>query len=188
MIKRFDIGAIRFAISFNTVITVFGVNSYLGNGTHILMWDFDDTTLEDVRQALRKVQARYCLSDAHIFETKEGQNYCAYCFTSVDWQRAIEILAATDHVDMKYLKWSVFRGRFTLRVSPKLGRESHKICKLEGYQLPDVTIDDLKSWVMYETVGGKDYWRNQKKNMQLWLTRLTFRLRQRLTLLLLGIG
>jgi len=170
------------------VITVFGVNSYLGESKHILMWDFDDALLEDVKQALQKVQARYCLSEVHIFETKKGQNYCAYCFTSVDWQRAIEILAATDLVDLKYLKWSVFRGRFTLRVSPKLGRQSCKIYALEGFRLPDATVDDLRSWVMYETVGGKAYWQNQKKNMQLWLTRLIFRLKQHLTLRHLGIG
>jgi len=178
MIKRFDIGAIRFTWSIATVVRTVGVNSYLEDGRHILMWDFDDIPLEDVKQALRIVQCRYFLSDIHIFETREGENYCAYCFTAVDWRRAVEILASTNFADMKYLKWCLFRGRFTLRVAPKMGRQSHKITTLEGYQLPDVTVDDLKSWVIYETMGGKEYWTRQTKKWQLWLTHLTFRLNQ----------
>jgi len=89
-------------------------------------------------------------------------------FTTVDWQRAVEILAATKGIDMKYLKWSLFRGRFTLRVSEKMGRISHKVATCPGLQLPDVEIKDLKSWVIYETVGGGEWWRVQIKNMLNW--------------------
>jgi len=169
MIWRLDIGSIRFALYVNTVIKVIGVNSYLDDGRHILMWDFDDVELEDVKRALRKVQARYFLSDIHIMETKRNSSYCAYCFTAVDWQRAIEIVAATDHVDMKYLKWSVYRGRFTLRVSPKFDRQSRKICTLEGFQLPDCGVKHLRSWTIYETVGGREHWQKLKKDMLDWL-------------------
>jgi len=172
MIKRIDIGALRFTWSLNIVIKVIGVNSTLKDGSHILMWDFDYTDLEDIKQALRKVQTRYFLSDIHIFQTAPIDGYHAYCFTAVDWRRAIEILAATDGVDMKYLKWSVYRGRFTLRVSEKFGRYDFAVATLDGYQLPDCDRDDLRSWVLYETVGGKEWSKRRWTSMQRWLTRL----------------
>jgi len=168
MIKRINIASLRFTFSFSSIIKVTGVNSYIGEHEHILMWDFDDISLPQVRGALRKVQTRYFLSDIHIAKTKDDGGYHAYCFTTVDWQRAIEILAATSHVDMKYLKWSVFRGRFTLRVSEKLGRIPYKVATLPGYQLPDVTIRDLRNWVVYETVGGNEWWHVQMRNMLNW--------------------
>jgi len=183
MIKRLDVGGLRFTFSFSSVIKVTGVNSYIGKSLHFLMWDFDHTKLSKVKDALRKVQARYFLSDIHIAKTKEDGGYHAFCFTAVDWQRAIEIVAATSGVDMKYLKWSMFRGRFTLRVSEKMGRIPYKVATLEGYQLPDVTIKDLKSWVIYETVGGGEWWHVQMKNMQNWCQRLICRLKLRLLMI-----
>jgi len=172
MIKRFDIGSLRFTFSFSPVIKVVGVNSYVGDGMHILMWDFDHIQFADVRDALKVVQTRYFLSDIHIAKTKDDGGYHAFCFTSVDWQRAVEILAATAHVDMKYLKWSVFRGRFTLRVSEKMGRIPHKVATLPGLELPDATVRDLKSWVIYETVGGGEWWHAQMKNTLNWCRHL----------------
>jgi len=180
MIKRIDIGAMRFTWSVATVIKIVGVNSYLDGGSHILMWDFDDVPLEDIKHSLRIVQNRYFLSDIYILETKENENYCAYCFTATDWRTAVEILAATNYLDMKYLKWCLFRSRFTLRVSPKLDRVSHCVYVLTGFQLPDASVADLKSWVIYETMGGKEYWIRLMRKWQNWLIHLTCRLKQRL--------
>jgi len=173
MIKRLNIGSLRFTFSFSSIIKVIGVNSYIGNEGHILMWDFDYVPLSDVKVALRKVQARYSLSDIHIAKTKPDGGYHAYCFTVVDWQRAIEIMAATPLIDMKYLKWSMFRGRFTLRVSEKMKRIPYKVATLEGYQLPDAKIKDLKNWVIYETVGGGEWWHAQMMSMLNWCLRWT---------------
>lgn len=178
MIKRFDIGSLRFTFSFSPVIKVVGVNSYIGDDMHILMWDFDHIPFADVRDALRMVQQRYILSDIHIARTKDDGSYHAYCFTTVDWRRAVEILAATPCLDMKYLKWCLFRGRFTLRVGEKMGRISHKVATLEGYCLPDVSIKDLKSWVIYETIGRREYWIRLMKRWQNWLIRLIYLLRR----------
>ena len=178
MIKRVDIGTLRFTFSFSPVITVTGVNSYVGKKKHILMWDFDKCALYKVKRSLKAVQVRYFLSDIYIAKTKPDGGYHAYCFSIRDWQKAIEIIAATRYVDMKYLKWSVFRGRFTLRVSEKLGRlPKFKAC-LEGLPSADVTIKDLKSWVVYETVGGNEWWHVQMKNMQNWLAPLTCQLKR----------
>ncbi|GAH46862.1 unnamed protein product [marine sediment metagenome] len=121
MIKRIDIGSLRFTFSFSPVFTVTGVNSYVGDNLHILMWDFDDVTLEQVKDALKVVQTRYLLSDIHIAKTRETGGYHGFCFTTHEWRRTVEILAATNHIDMKYLKWCLFRGRLTLRLTSKSG-------------------------------------------------------------------
>jgi len=77
-----------------------------------------------------------------------------WCFTRVPWQRAVEIVAATPHVDWGFFRYSVWRYHFTLRTSPKNGRDSRVVAKLEGYEPPTAKISDLKYWVEYETRKG----------------------------------
>lgn len=152
MIKRITIGDVRITFTIARITKVIGVNSQLGDGRHILMWDFDDTNLEVVKSALRVVQTRYLLSDIHILETKEHTNYIAYCFTALSWCRIVEIIAQTDLVDWNFFKYGVYRGRFTLRVTAKGGRIPKLVAKLEGYELPNCIVPDLLSWVRYETL------------------------------------
>jgi len=151
MIKRLTIGDLRFTFSCARITKVIGVNSELANGNHILMWDFDDVSLEAVRRSLMKIQARYFLSEIVILETKKDSSYNAWCFTAVPWQRAVEIVAATEGVDWGFFRYSVWRYHFTLRTSPKNGRDSKVVARLEGYEHPTARIEDLKYWVEYET-------------------------------------
>lgn len=152
MIKRITIGDIRVTFTIAHIGKVIGVNSWLNDGNHILMWDFDDTSLDIVKQALKVVQSRYLLSDIYVLETKEKTNYNAYCFSSCCWRRAVEIVAQTEHVCWSYFKMSVIREHLTLRVTPKQGRTPKLVAVLEGFVLPDCTPEDLKSWVRYETL------------------------------------
>lgn len=154
MIKRFNIGQVRFTFTCAKVTKVVGVNSELGEGKHILMWDFDNVSLDEVVKELRAVQADCILPDIHILVTKEPTNYIAYCFARTDWRVAVYIIAATRLVDWNFFKYGVYRGRFTLRVSPKQGRAIKHKLTLKGYRPPDCTIKDLKSWVRYETLAG----------------------------------
>lgn len=153
MILKTTIKGIRFTFSVARVTKVIGVNSNLDDGTHILMWDFDDVELDRVREALKTVQTRYMLSDILILRTKEPNNYIAYCFSSQLWRRAIEIVASTLYVDWQFLRFGVYRGHFTLRVTPKNGRVPKLIEILEGYSNSDVSPQDLSSWVKYETLS-----------------------------------
>jgi len=132
-----------------------GVNSFVDEYHHILMWDFDDVPLEIVRRSLKIVQHRYMLSDIHILRTKEPDNYIAYCFTSCEWRMAVEIIAQTQYVDWQFFRFGVYRGHFTLRVTPKGDRHIKLVERLEGLSLPDVKPSDLKSWVRYETLSWR---------------------------------
>ena len=155
MIKRITIGDLRLTFTIARITKVIGVNSKLDDGRHILMWDFDDTNLEEVKDALRKIQTRYFLSDIYILETRLRTNFISYCFTACDWRRAVEIIASTQKVDWNFLKYGVYRGHFTLRVSPKNGRIPRKVVTLLGYELPTCSVEELKSWVRYETLKGE---------------------------------
>ncbi len=154
-----------------------GVNSELDSGNHILMWDFDNIPLDEVKESLGVVQSRYMLSDIHIARTKEPEpevleynsregdatvktpatygNYVAYCFSSQVWRTACEIVAQTPNVDWQFFRFGVYRGHFTLRVTPKGDREIKFADRLEGYSLPDCKPPDLNSWVKYETLNWR---------------------------------
>lgn len=155
MIKRLTIGEYRITLTFARIAKVIGVNSNLEDGSHILMWDFDDVSLGNLKDALSMVQHRYFLPDILILETKKDMNYIAYCFSAEEWRRAVEIIASTPFVDWQFFRFGVYRGHFTLRVTPKGERGIKKIAKLEGLRLPDCTPEDLKSWVKYETLSWR---------------------------------
>lgn len=155
MIKRLTIGHHRLTFTFARIAKVIGVNSNFDEDNHILMWDFDDVSLEDVKEALKLVQTRYFLSDIHILETKPNTNFIAYCFSVEEWRRVVEIIASTPNVDLQFLRFGIYRGHFTLRVTPKGDRHIKKVATLEGLRLPDCTPADLKSWVEYETLSWR---------------------------------
>lgn len=152
MIYRLTIGRWKFTFSMAPTTTVVGVNSTLPDGSHILMWDFDETTLGAVITALEATQAIYELPNIYILETKPKTNYIAYCFKKVNWRKAVEIIATTKGVDWPFFKWAVYRGHFTLRVTPKCGRQPKLAWILKSSAKEDCFIYDLKSWVQYETL------------------------------------
>ena len=155
MIKRITIGNRRLTLTYARIAKVTGVNSNLEDGMHVLMWDFDAVTIIEVCMALKTVQTRYSLSDIHVLRTKEPDNYIAYCFSAKDWRTAVEIIAQTPFVDWQFFRFGVYRGHFTLRVTPKGDRHIKGAALLEGYELPNCEPPDLLSWVKYETLSWR---------------------------------
>jgi len=155
MIFRLRIGRWRFTFTFAPVADVIGVNSKLPDGNHILMWDFDDTSLSKVITSLERIQAIYDLPRIYILETRRNKNYIAYCFKRVPWRKAVEIVATTRGVDWGFFKYGIYREHFTLRVSPKCGRYPRLAWILKSELPEDAYITDLKSWVKYETLADQ---------------------------------
>lgn len=154
MILKFRIGQIRITFTIARVINVLGVNSKLQDGNHILMWDFDDVKLDLVISNLRAIQKSFDLPNIYILRTSEPHNYIAYCFKRFPWHKARAIVGMTNDIDENFYKWAVFRRRFTLRVGAKLGRKPQYIGHLGTDVKEDVQIEQLKSWVKYETLDG----------------------------------
>lgn len=155
MILRATIRNRRLTLTYARIAKVIGVNSNLGDGKHVLMWDFDDIELRNVRTALWLVQDTYQLSDIHLLRTKKPHNYIAYCFTALEWRQAVEVIAATRLVDWQFFRFGVYRGHFTLRVTPKGDRGIQFVEILSGETPPNCTPSDLLSWVKYETLSWR---------------------------------
>jgi len=116
------------------------------------MWDFDDTTLNNVVAALLITQRTYNLPTIYIMETKKDKNYIAYCLKEVHWRKAIEIITYTIGVDYNFIKYGIYRNKFTLRVSPKCGRKPKLAYKLFSDMPEEVQLRQLRDWVQYETL------------------------------------
>ncbi len=154
MILKFRIGHIRITFTIAQVVDVLGVNSKLPDGNHILMWDFDNQSLLEVKQALSYVQSEFNLPDIYILMSSKPNNYIAYCFHRLPWKRVRAIVGMTEGIDEAFYKWGVFRKRFTLRVGAKLGVIPHFVGKLDGFIKDQCVVDEMKSWVKYETLDG----------------------------------
>jgi len=147
MIIRIRIGNWRFTLTLYEVTDITGVNSQLKDGNHILMWDFDDIPLWQVKLTLNCIQNDYELPQIRILNTGRPNHYIAYCFKRCSWWDTKRIIAATPYICDDYYKWGVFRKRFTLRVSAKEGRKPKLVAILHSNIPEDVKISELTSWV-----------------------------------------
>lgn len=147
MIIKIRIAHWRFTFTFAPVTDIIGVNSTLPEGDHICMWDFDDTTLHEVIDALNIVKYFYGLSNIYIFSTGKLFHYIAYCFKAFAWRDSVRIVASTNHVDPNFFKYGVYREHWTLRVTPKEGRKPKLVKILHSTIQEDVKISELNSWV-----------------------------------------
>lgn len=165
MIKRLTIRDIRFTFTVARIVKVGGFNSLLIDGNHILMFDFDDTTLEKVEAALKKVQDKYNLPTIYILETKRDTNFIAYCFKRTKWKQVVTIISEVEGIDWNFFKYGVYRDKFTLRVTDKGHGLPHLVKRLISYFPEDAKVEDLATWVNYETLKDKDkWWKEFKKN------------------------
>lgn len=143
----------RVTFTLARVEPIVGVNSLMRDEKHILLWDFDDKTLDEVRYSLRVVQQRFALPDIMIYKTRADEsNYHAYCLKLCSWIEAVRIIVDTELVDWGFVKWGIMRGYFTLRVSPKGGCVPYFVVMLPSRQPDDVTWHDFISFAFYETV------------------------------------
>jgi len=154
MIWRWRIGPVRITFTIAPVTDVVGVNSRVEGDLHIPMWDFDKVPLDRVRFFLRHVQGFYMLPKIYILRSSPGDHYIAYCFKKLPWRQVVAIVASTPDVDWNFFKYGVYRGHFTLRVSPKNGHTPRLVEVLHSDQPEDVAVEDLVSWTRYETLRG----------------------------------
>lgn len=156
MIFKLRFGKWRLTVTLAPIIDVIGVNSSLPDGHHILMWDFDNVPLKKVKDALLVQQLMHVLPRIRILETQPSKNYIAYCLTRCTLNKAIEIISSTQFICFNFLKWGVFRKRFTLRISHKHGKRPRLVHVMESDIVEDVSISELRSFVKYETLTGED--------------------------------
>lgn len=135
---RLDIKGWRFYIALTYSQRVRGIHSLQKSGKHILMWDFDNKAEDDVRLALLQVQKHFKLPRIFLLNTGLSGYYHAYCFSLHSWADALHIIASTEGIDQMFFKIGVIRGYFTLRYSPKRGRDFEAAIILPSQYKEDV--------------------------------------------------
>ncbi len=153
---RFERFGWRFYVALTRSYRMGGVNSRALVGDdilHFLMWDFDDVPQAEVIAALSLVQDWYGLGEIRVVHTGFS-NYHAYCFDPHSWADTVAILTNTPWVDQAYLKIGYIRGYYTLRITPKKGREMKLIAVL-GQRLPwEIDPTTVGSFSEYLTSKG----------------------------------
>lgn len=166
MIIKITIYKWRFTFSMAPTTKVVGVDSNLIDGNHVLMWDFDTGSYNQILLGLDYIQDRYNLSNIYIAQTGKKTGYHAFCFKKVSWRKCIEILASTPLLDYNYLKYGIYRKHFTLRISKKHARKITYKDTMRSPVIEDCKPSDLKSWVRYETL--QDGWHSKKIEVKLF--------------------
>jgi len=152
MILKIRFGRWKFMFSCSAIEDIVGVNSKIREDEHILMWDFDNNNLDFVRAELFGLQTIFEMPNIYILRTKVTGSYHAYCLHKTSFQDACMILSGTSGIDMTYFRLGVTRGYWTLRISPKSGRDIELVDVLKSDVPEDVSVKDLKSFVIYETL------------------------------------
>ena len=153
MIKRWRWGSYRFSVSASKVVDVKGFNSILSDKHHILLWDFDNSSKRDVALALMNVQSQYGLPEIRVSNSGKSRHWVACCFKRLRFREALQILASTPGIDVSFLKYGIYRGHWTLRITPKNQRRIKFAFRLGSNVPPDVSPYELKSFVHYESTS-----------------------------------
>ena len=130
----------RLFIMLSEIQNLEGVGSLLPNGKHLVFFDLENCSLQQVIEVLMKVQISYNLSDIFIVSDKE-RSFRAWCYTQVDFDVYLEILLEVKKygiLDWNFYKWTVDRGYATLRTDNKKGRLPQElVCTLKTYSVPE---------------------------------------------------
>jgi hypothetical protein len=132
--------------------TLEGVTSLQPDGSHIVMWDLENCTLEEAEKTLRRIQKKHCLSHIFIVSDCVG-SYRAWCFSKVSYKTFLKILVDSLNIlDYSFFHYTVKRRKATLRTGRKKGRPPQKLVSvLESYPCPIPFRDYLIEKVVYDT-------------------------------------
>lgn len=143
----------RIVFYWRKITTVEGVNSDTLDGYHIPLLDTDDCTLLDLVVEMRRLQKMFNLGDVSICNTGRENSFHVYVWNKMTWRECVAVVANCRYIDMKHLHFSIRRGHFTLRISPKTGRKITEIYRIESSNPTTASYKDFKSFVTYETAS-----------------------------------
>jgi hypothetical protein len=141
---------LRFDLSLKRLVEVTGINSNTDDTmqTHILLWDFDNQTLDNVTTSLSKIQDVWCLPEIHIIKSSGLNRFHAYCFAEFHKPMVLHILSETPFICDTFFKLGVMRGYWTLRITPKRQSEGFTPIRI----LPSNVRPDVKTLKKLQTV------------------------------------
>lgn len=146
---KFRIGRLQASLMAGLVTKVTGVNSNLIDGSHIIMWEFDETDKLAVLEALQIVQSDFRLPDINVAESHPGGGFHAYCFYALPFVRTLHIVSGTRLVDPHYITLCAMRQHWTLRLTDKGQGAPQYLETLPGYLEKTAKPEDLVGVVEY---------------------------------------
>lgn len=115
---------------------VIGINSYLKNGNHVLLLDYDDISKKELIKDIVGLQHKFALGDAKIFRSSRKEFYEFthnfpfikktiikkwHVYFTQDERPYFEWMEAISYskCDEQFKRWRLCRSCMTLRFSPK---------------------------------------------------------------------
>ena len=126
-----------------------GMNSTVDADKHIILLDFDEVTIDDVRESVAELQEFWNLADADIFKTKNGF-HAYFWYDHVPYDRLKMIINYARHVDPMFKYISKYYDRKTIRIAGK-------------YKEKDIFFEETIKGVRFPTKIERDIG-NLKKN------------------------
>jgi len=147
---RFKIAEFTFFAMVAKTQTLEGVTSLQKDGTHIVMWDLENCTLEQAEETLENIQVKYRLSNIYLSSDCE-QSYRAWCFSKVSFEIFLKILVdSLSILDYNFFYYTVKRKKATLRTGSKKGRQAQRVVSvLRSFYLP--FNESVVEKVVYDT-------------------------------------
>ena len=130
-----------------------GINSKIGGGLHIPMFDCDQVNIRDLEVEVKRVQELFKLGRSIIVNTGKPDSYHVYFMNKLEWRQCITIGLNLRYVDLKHIQFSLKRGHFTLRLLPKATRTLFVTSIIESMYESNATKEDFTSFVLYETAN-----------------------------------
>jgi hypothetical protein len=96
---------------------------------HYIFWDLENCTLKQAEQELSILQFDYSLGTTFI-TSDYPYSFRAWCFDKVSFKQYLKILLDTKYLDWNFFYWTVERGKATLRLNQKKGRQQQKIVSI----------------------------------------------------------
>lgn len=122
-----------------------GLTSQLVSGGHIIMWDFDNKTLGQVRKAVKGQYLADALPTAYIVQSNgDEMHYHVYIFTET------EVSVGHKQADDKHNAHSKTAGFRTLRITPKAGVAPRIVDIIKGAEtVAEVPLSQLTQFAIY---------------------------------------
>ena len=153
MFTKFKILNYRVMIYARRVYKTSGVNSQLGDGLHIPMFDCDSVNIRELETEVMRLQELFRLGRCVIVNTGRPDSYHVYFMNKIGWRRSIQIGLECRYVDLKHIQFSLKRGHYTLRLAAKANRTLFVTSIIESMYEITASKDDLNSFVLYETAN-----------------------------------
>jgi hypothetical protein len=120
--------ALQFRAWYTPISIHYGITNSTFDGYYIPFWDFaEEFKFANILNAIRATQNQFDLSTVYVLQSTPTESYRAVCFDKMTWTRCVAVIGSTECLDHNYLRFSIIRGRFVLRVTEKEGRKEKMV-------------------------------------------------------------